>query len=75
VLTEIARDKGATLAQLAIAWVLAPADDILALLGCRTPEQMQDALKAATLTFTTDDWLRIESILSKDKPKATTCRP
>jgi aryl-alcohol dehydrogenase-like predicted oxidoreductase len=69
-LTEIARDKGATLAQLAIAWVLAQGDDIMALVGCRTPEQMQDALKAATLTFTTDDWLRIESILPKDKAKS-----
>ncbi|WP_223599551.1 aldo/keto reductase [Chryseobacterium sp. GVT01B] len=69
-LEEIAKDKGATLSQLAIAWVLAQGNDIMALVGSRTPEQVQNALKALELTLTQEDLDRIENIIPKNNAKS-----
>ncbi len=66
----LAAEKNATLAQLAIAWVLAQGEDILALVGSRTPEQVQDAVKALTISLTEDDLARIERILPKEKAQS-----
>jgi aryl-alcohol dehydrogenase-like predicted oxidoreductase len=71
-LEALAAEKNATLAQLAIAWVLAQGKDILVLVGCRTPEQVQKAIQALTITLTEDDLARIEQILQGKKPRATT---
>ncbi len=69
-LEEIAKEKGATLSQLAIAWVLSQGSDIMALVGSRTPEQVQNALKAVELTLTKEDLDRIEKIIPKNKAKS-----
>jgi aryl-alcohol dehydrogenase-like predicted oxidoreductase len=69
-LEEIAKEKGATLSQLAIAWVLSRGEDIIALVGSRTPEQMQNALKALDITLTKEDLNRIEKILPKENAKS-----
>jgi aryl-alcohol dehydrogenase-like predicted oxidoreductase len=69
-LEEIAKEKGVTLSQLAIAWVLAQGEDILALVGSRTPEQVQNALKAIDITLTSEDLNRIEHILPKENAKS-----
>ena len=44
-LKQIAVEKGATLAQLAIAWVLAQGEDIIALVGSRTASQIKDTIQ------------------------------
>jgi aryl-alcohol dehydrogenase-like predicted oxidoreductase len=45
-LGEIASDKGASVAQLAFAWVLAQGNDIVPLIGARRPERLTEALGA-----------------------------
>lgn len=64
-LKEIADEKGITLAQLAIAWVLAQGDDILALVGSRTIPQVQDTIKSANIHLNSNDLKRIEQIIPK----------
>jgi aryl-alcohol dehydrogenase-like predicted oxidoreductase len=48
-LRALAETKGVTVAQVAIGWVLARGDDIVALVGARTRERLHEAL--ATLDF------------------------
>lgn len=69
-LAALAAEKNATLAQLAIAWVLAQGEDILALVGCRTPEQVQNAVQALAITLTAEDLARIERILPQQKAQS-----
>ena len=54
-LRAIAQKKGATPAQLAIAWVLSRGTDILPLIGARTREQLNETLAALDLTLTEDE--------------------
>ena len=43
---EVAEARGATVAQVAIAWVLARGDDVVPLIGARTRERLEEALGA-----------------------------
>jgi aryl-alcohol dehydrogenase-like predicted oxidoreductase len=60
VLRRVAEAKGCTVAQLAIAWVVAQGSDIVALVGARTRERLAEALPALELTLTADDLAEIE---------------
>lgn len=64
-LKELADEKGITLAQLAIAWVLAQGEDIMALVGSRTVSQVNDTVKAIDINLSDDDLQRIEQIFPK----------
>lgn len=64
-LEAIACEKGITLAQLAIAWVLAQGDDIIALVGSRTVGQINDSLKAIHVDLTKNDLERMEQLIPK----------
>jgi aryl-alcohol dehydrogenase-like predicted oxidoreductase len=70
ILEKIAKEKGATLSQLAIAWVLSQGEDIMALVGSRTPDQVKNALKAVDLKLTKEDLERIEHVLPKENAKS-----
>jgi len=59
-LREVAEEKGMTVAQLAIAWVLAQGSDVIPLVGARTRSQLADALGAAEVTLTAGELERIE---------------
>ena len=59
-LRAIAEANGATVAQLAIAWVLSRGDDVVPLVGARTRERLAEALGAREVEFTGDDLVRIE---------------
>jgi aryl-alcohol dehydrogenase-like predicted oxidoreductase len=59
-LRRVAEAKGATVAQLAIAWVAAQGDDIVPLVGARTRNRLNEALPAADLTLSADDLAEIE---------------
>lgn len=59
-LRAIAREKGLTVAQLSIAWVLARGDDIIPLIGARRRDQLNDALGALTSILSEDDLQHIE---------------
>jgi aryl-alcohol dehydrogenase-like predicted oxidoreductase len=59
-LRAIAEEKGASPAQVAIAWVLARGDDIVPLIGARRRPQLAEALGALDLALGSDDLARIE---------------
>ncbi len=60
-LAAIARERGRTVPQLAIGWVLARGDDIVPLVGARTPQRLAEALGALRLTLSDDELARIEA--------------
>jgi aryl-alcohol dehydrogenase-like predicted oxidoreductase len=59
-LRAIADTKGATVAQMAIAWVLSRGEDVVPLVGARTRERLEEALGAAELELSADDLAAIE---------------
>ena len=60
-LRAIAEDRGATVAQLAIAWVLAQGEDVVPLVGARRRERLHEALGALDLDLSAADRERIEA--------------
>ena len=62
-LRELAAEHGASIAQLAIAWVLSRGQDIIPLIGARTRARLQEALGALELELGPEDLARIESAL------------
>ena len=60
-LDVIAKEKGATVAQLAIAWVLARGEMIQPLIGARRRDRLTEALGALDLKLTAEDFARIEA--------------
>jgi len=65
-LRAVADTKGASVAQIAIAWVDARGDDIVPLIGARRREQLTEALGAANMTLTTEDMTVIEHTIPKN---------
>jgi aryl-alcohol dehydrogenase-like predicted oxidoreductase len=59
-LRDLADAKGASVAQVAIAWVLGRGDDIVPLIGARRPDRLTEALGALDLELTPDDLTAIE---------------
>jgi pyridoxine 4-dehydrogenase len=59
-LRVLAEAKGATVAQVAIAWVLARGEDIVALVGARTPERLREALGASELELGAEELAELE---------------
>lgn len=62
-LTAIAREKNATVAQLALAWLLAQGDDIVPIPGTRDPRRVEENVRAASLALTDGDLKRIHAVL------------
>lgn len=60
-LGEVADEKGVTVAQLAIAWVLAQGDGIVPLVGARRRDRLAEALGALEIALDADDLTRIEA--------------
>lgn len=60
-LKQIAAEKGATVVQLAFAWVAARGPRIMPLIGARKRERLTEALGAQTVTLTPEDLARIEA--------------
>lgn len=59
-LRKIAESKGASVAQTAIAWVLAQGEDIVPLVGARRRDRLTEALGALDVTLDSDDLAAIE---------------
>ena len=59
-LRAIAESRGASTAQLAIAWVLARGDDIVPLVGARTRKRLQEALGSLDITLGAEELEAIE---------------
>ena len=62
-LTELAATKDATVAQLALAWLLAQGEHIAPIPGTRSAKRVEENIGAADLTLTEADLTRIKEIL------------
>jgi aryl-alcohol dehydrogenase-like predicted oxidoreductase len=62
-LRGVAEEKGATVAQAAIAWVLSRGDEIVSLVGARRPNRLEEALGALELDLSERDLAAIEAAI------------
>ena len=65
-LREMAGAKGASVAQIAIAWVLSRGDDIVPLVGARRRDRLSEALGALELELTPEDLARLAKAVPPD---------
>lgn len=59
-LRAVADDLGATVAQLAVAWVLSRGEDVVPLVGARRRDRLAEALGALDLQLSAEDLARLE---------------
>lgn len=60
-LKTVADEKGCSVAQLAIAWVLSRGEDIVPLVGARKRERLSESLGALDVTLSAEDLARIDA--------------
>jgi aryl-alcohol dehydrogenase-like predicted oxidoreductase len=60
---EIAREKGATPSQLALAWLLAQGEDILPIPGTKHRSYLEENVEALSISLSTDDLARINEAM------------
>ena len=65
-LRAVAAAKGASVAQIAIAWVLARGSDIVPLVGARRRDRLDEALGALDIELGDGDMAEIEKAVPKD---------
>jgi aryl-alcohol dehydrogenase-like predicted oxidoreductase len=65
-LRQLAEARGVSVAQLAIAWVLARGEDIAPLIGARARARLQEALGALDIALSADDLAAIERAIPPD---------
>jgi aryl-alcohol dehydrogenase-like predicted oxidoreductase len=70
-LRQIGLEKGATSAQLAVAWVRSRGADILPVIGARRREQLKESLGALDLRLDAADLARIDGAVSPDRIAGT----
>jgi len=70
-LRQIGSEKGASPAQLAIAWARSRGADIVPVIGARRRDQLKEALGALALELTAADLARIEAAVSPEKTAGT----
>jgi aryl-alcohol dehydrogenase-like predicted oxidoreductase len=64
-LRRIATDKGVTVAQIAIAWVMTKGEDIIPVIGARRRDQLAESLGALDVLLSPDDLAAIEHAVPK----------
>ncbi|MCP5364725.1 MAG: aldo/keto reductase [Hyphomicrobiales bacterium] len=74
-LRTIAETKGKTVAQAAIAWVLAQGDDIIPLVGARSRQRLDESLGAIDIRLTDEDLALIEQAIPADAAQGTRYDP
>lgn len=65
-LRRVADGRAASIAQLAIAWVLARGEDIVPLVGARTRNRLAEALGALDVELANDDLTNIEGAIPQE---------
>jgi pyridoxine 4-dehydrogenase len=60
-LQAIARERGVSVAQLALGWILTKGSEIIPLVGARTQAQLSDALATMKLSFSAEEIAAIEA--------------
>ena len=70
VLEPMAQQKGASVAQLALAWLLHQPVVTSVIIGANKPEQLDDNLKAVSVTFTAEELAQLDAVsqLPKEYP-------
>ena len=63
---ELAREKGATPAQLALAWLMAQGDDIIPIPSNKTRNHLEENIKATELELSKEDLVRLDEIFRPD---------
>ena len=59
---EVARDKGCTPGQLALAWVMHQGDDVVPIPGTKRRAYLEENVAAAEITLTTEELARIDEV-------------
>jgi aryl-alcohol dehydrogenase-like predicted oxidoreductase len=67
-LRRFAERRGATIGQLAVAWVLANPAVQVAIVGARSPKHLDDSLGALDLALDQDDLAEIDRIMARAVP-------
>jgi aryl-alcohol dehydrogenase-like predicted oxidoreductase len=62
-LIALAESKGGTVAQLALAWLLAQGENIVPIPGTRSPKRLEENVAAVDFALSADDLVRIDEIL------------
>jgi aryl-alcohol dehydrogenase-like predicted oxidoreductase len=70
-LRKIGSERGATPAQLALAWVRSRGDDILPVMGARRRDQLKESLDALELKLSADELARIDAAVSPELTAGT----
>jgi aryl-alcohol dehydrogenase-like predicted oxidoreductase len=70
-LRTVAEDRGATVAQVAIAWVASRGEDVVPLVGARTRDRLEESLAARDLTLTAGDLAAIEAAVPAEAVAGT----
>jgi aryl-alcohol dehydrogenase-like predicted oxidoreductase len=71
VLRTISNEREATVAQVAIAWVLSRGNDIVPLIGARTRDRLRESLGALDVVLAPEDMERIERALPPESVAGT----
>lgn len=74
-LTVLAKSKGATVSQLALAWLLAQGNDIVPIPGTRRKERLAENIGSAALQLTAEELARITEILPEGAAGARYAMP
>jgi aryl-alcohol dehydrogenase-like predicted oxidoreductase len=72
---QVARPKGVTVAQLALAWVLHNPAVTTAMVGARVPAEIEENVGAAEVVLSDDEVAHIESIMDEAQGKVNVFRP
>ena len=64
-IAEIAREKGVTSAQLALAWVLAQGQDIVPIPGTSSAQRLEENVRSADVVLTPDEMNRLNQVAPK----------
>ena len=64
--TAIARDRGITAAQLALAWLLAQGEDVVPIPGTTRPDRLAENIAAAEVSLSADELARLEQAAGRD---------
>ncbi|WP_277187716.1 aldo/keto reductase [Caballeronia sp. BR00000012568055] len=64
-LAKIAQAKGVSVAQIAIAWVLAQGDEIIPVIGARRRDRLTESLGALSVTLSAEECAAIEAAVPK----------
>jgi len=62
---EIAREKGVTPAQLALAWVLAQGEDVIPIPGTSSVQRLEENHRSIDVVLTTDELKRLDQVAPK----------